>query len=460
MLKAKLFSMVLIITTGFMYAQRIIDPQLVKPIQQAIIHNYDLQNKSLEIDKNKFLMDEINGKLKPNINAIGVGGYLYTNGSIDLPTKTIDILNLNLFEGSKNFNAHTGFASVGITATQVIFSGLQIPNAKKALEEKNFANENLMEAEKQNIIKDVLITFDQLMLLDKVDELISNSAKRLEKEHLKVQKAIQNGLAIPYDREKIKLAMLELEAKKVEIKGTQKLLYDKLQVQTHLNKNELEQIKYDLDAINLLVDEFSIANKRELKALQHATKAYQFLYEKEKGAHLPQVFAFAGANATTLFGGQFKLKDIAYLGDVNLGLNNLAFYPIVTAGIGAKWDIYDGGQHKQKLNQAKADIQINENKLKDAEEKLNLLLNKNKIEYETASEKLKVNQQQNTIATNNLDIASKRFQEGLIDVTERLAAENDFYKANLGYYSQIIDQRKISYEVLHTAGELYYQILN
>ena len=101
-----------------------------------------------------------------------------------------------------------------------------------------------------------------------------------------------------------------------------------------------------------------------------------------------------------------------------------------------------------------------ENKLLDAQEKLNLLLSKNNIDYETATEKLKVNKQQNIIATNNLEIASRRFQEGLIDVTERLAAENDYYKANLGYYSQIIDQRTKTYEILHTSGELLNKILN
>ncbi|HBX61542.1 MAG TPA: TolC family protein, partial [Flavobacteriaceae bacterium] len=115
---------------------------------------------------------------------------------------------------------------------------------------------------------------------------------------------------------------------------------------------------------------------------------------------------------------------------------------------------------KNKLAQAKTDILINENKLQDSQEKLNLLLSKNKIDYETSTEKLKVNNQQNTIATNNLEIASRRFQEGLIDVTERLAAENDYYKANLGYYAQILDQRSKTYELLQTSGELFNQLSN
>ncbi len=298
------------------------------------------------------------------------------------------------------------------------------------------------------------------MLLVKVEELISNSAKRLDKEHLKVQKAIQNGLAIPYDREKIKLAMLELEARQVELNGNRQLLYKKLETLTHLSEQDLQQIQYELAPIDILASSYTLENKKELKALEHSVKAYEFLYQKEKGSHLPQVFAFANTNYTSIFGSRFKLKDVDFLGDVNLKMNQFSMFPNILIGVGAKWELFDGRQHKNKLAQAKTDILINENKLKDSQEKLNLLLSKNKIDYETSTEKLKVNNQQNTIATNNLEIASRRFQEGLIDVTERLAAENDYYKANLGYYAQILDQRSKTYELLQTSGELFNQLSN
>ncbi|KAF5278690.1 hypothetical protein FQR65_LT15608 [Abscondita terminalis] len=92
---------------------------------------------------------------------------------------------------------------------------MQISNGpKKALKEKLQAQNYLLEADKETIAKEIISTFDQLMLLKEVEKLIVDSEKRLNKEHLKVVKAIENGMAIPYDRDKIKLAMLELEAKK------------------------------------------------------------------------------------------------------------------------------------------------------------------------------------------------------------------------------------------------------
>ncbi|MFV0197030.1 TolC family protein [Empedobacter falsenii] len=449
-----------VLISSFSFGQQLIDPQLKLPVEKAIESSYNLKNKQLEVDKNNSKYDEIKGKQKPSLSAIALGSYLNSNGTIDIPTKSIDLISTELFAGNQRFNTSTGLFTIGINASQVIFSGLQIPNALNAIQEKSVALDYLKDAEKDVITKDILQTYDQLMLIQKVEELISNSAKRLDKEHLKVQKAIQNGLAIPYDREKIKLALLELEARQVEVNGSQQLLYKKLETLTHLSTEDLQQIEYELTPIHIISAEYTLENKKELKALEHSIKAYEFLYKKEKGSHLPQVFAFANTNYTSIFGSRFKLKDVDLLGDVNLKMNQFTLFPNILIGIGAKWELLDGGQHKNRLVQAKTDILINENKLKDSQEKLNLLLSKNKIDYETSSEKLKVNHQQNTIATNNLEIASRRFQEGLIDVTERLAAENDFYKANLGYYSQIIDQRSKTYELLQTSGELFNQISN
>ncbi|MFV0162750.1 TolC family protein [Empedobacter falsenii] len=449
-----------VLISSFSFGQQLIDPQLKLPIEKAIESSYNLKNKQLEVDKNNSKYDEIKGKQKPSLSAIALGSYLNSNGTIDIPTKSIDLISTELFAGNQRFNTSTGLFTIGINASQVIFSGLQIPNALNAIQEKSVALDYLKDAEKDVITKDILQTYDQLMLIQKVEELISNSAKRLDKEHLKVQKAIQNGLAIPYDREKIKLAMLELEARQVEVNGSRQLLYKKLETLTHLSIEDLQQIEYELTPIHIISAEYTLENKKELKALEHSIKAYEFLYKKEKGSHLPQVFAFANTNYTSIFGSRFNLKDVGLLGDVNLKMNQFTLFPNILIGIGAKWELLDGGQHKNRLVQAKTDILINENKLKDSQEKLNLLLSKNKIDYETSSEKLKVNHQQNTIATNNLEIASRRFQEGLIDVTERLAAENDFYKANLGYYSQIIDQRSKTYELLQTSGELFNQISN
>ncbi|MGN0003705.1 MAG: TolC family protein, partial [Sphingobacterium composti] len=67
--------------------------------------------------------------------------------------------------------------------------------------------------------------------------------------------------------------------------------------------------------------------------------------------------------------------------------------------------------------------------------------------------------QQMIIAKNNLNLASRQFEEGLQDVTERLEAENEYYKQSLSYYNQILSQRTAATEVLKANGNLYQTIV-
>jgi hypothetical protein len=50
-------------------------------------------------------------------------------------------------------------------------------------------------------------------------------AKTTANRNKKNLKAIEEGLAIPYDRDKIKLASLELDSKRIELQGKRKLVF-------------------------------------------------------------------------------------------------------------------------------------------------------------------------------------------------------------------------------------------
>src|SRR5690606_28619121 len=110
-------------------------------------------------------------------------GFMHSNAELDLPTVTLPITGKELFEGVHNSSIKTQFGFAGVSAQQVIFSGMQIPNGIKALEEKYKAESYLVKADKESIAKDVIFTFDQLMLLKEVDKLIEDSERRLNKEH-------------------------------------------------------------------------------------------------------------------------------------------------------------------------------------------------------------------------------------------------------------------------------------
>lgn len=426
-------------------------------VELAIKHSKSIQNSILENQKTGLDREEVKGKLLPKVSMNALYGYVNTGVDLDIPTHQLPITGLQLFEGTTKANISTQLFTTGLTATQVLFSGMQITNGQKALEHKQKAQQLLTESSYDQIAQEIVASFDQIMLLKEVDVLIDDSEKRLHKEHTKVLKAIDNGLAIPYDRDKIKLAMLELESKRAEVNSNRELLYYKLEELTGMSPEELRQVTYSLQEI-VLTDEASVMNRKELEALEMSQKAYEYVLKKEKGAKLPMLFAFGNASYMNAFNTNATIKDVPQLGELNLKTNHLQLAPTFAVGVGMKWNIFEGKAHKTSVEKVKLDMQINSNKIVDTKEKLSLLQRKTNSDYALAMKKLQVNQQQMQIAKNNLHLASRQFEEGLQDVTERLEAENEYYKQSLNYFNQILGQRIAATEVLKSNGNLYQTI--
>ena len=397
--------------------------KFTKTVESAVNNNKVFQNALLENKKVELDREEVQGKFLPKVSMNAMYGYINSGFDLDLPTQKLPITGFNLFEGTTKANVSSQLFATGLTATQVIFSGLQITNGQKALEHKYYAQKLMTEAGYDQLAQEIITSFDQLMLLKKVEILINDSENRLNKEHLKVNKAIDNGVAIPYDRDKIKLAMLELESKRAELQSNRELLYYKLAELTGLPMDELKSMSYNLQEIIISKDAL-IMNRKELKALEASQKAFEYVLKKEKGALLPMLFAFGNASYLNAFNSHATIKDVPQIGDIKLKSNHLQLAPSFAIGVGMKWNIFEGKSHKAAVEKAKVDLQINNNKILDTKEKLALLQRKTKSDYDLANKKVSVSLQQMIIAKNNLTLASRQFEEGLQDVTERLEAEN------------------------------------
>lgn len=439
-------------------AQSLVEEVLLNPIHQAVRENADLEIQHKKNEMTHLDIKNVKAKRLPQVSAFGGYGYLYSRLNNEFPTHYLPVTGTPLLEDPLISSFQTQVLAAGVSARQVIFTGLQISNGIKALEEKRKAEEYLMEAGKEEIVKEVVTSFDQMMLLNEVEKLIDDSEKRLEKEHQKVLKAIENGLAVPYDRDKLRLALLELEEKKVELAGNREVLYDKLQYLTAMSLSDLQMVMYELKPFLLNQENRNSEKRLEIKALESGKKAKEYAYKKEKGTYWPTVFAFGNLSYVNAFDAQLKLKDLPFAEDVNLKTEHIRLEPAAAVGIGLKWDIFKGGENSNKIKKAELDLEISETQLKDTREKLDLLVKKNQVDFNTAEKQIAVAEQQLKVAENNLNLARKQYAAGIVDLTERLAAENDFYKVNLNYYNQILTQRVKAIELLVSTGELWEKI--
>lgn len=450
---------VFLFTISISWGQIKTSTTLDEAIHKALEKSLSQKNKKLEIEKLNLQEKGIWYKYIPTVEASAIYSYFDNKLTVDLPTTQIPIINYPLFDGKKTFDNYGNIFNGSIMAKTVLFSGMQIPNGAKAIKEKTKGTQYLKDSEKDQIIKEVINTFDQLSLLKAIDTLIKDSNNRLQNEAKRVQKAIEQGLAVPYDRDKIKLAALELQSKKVELDGKRELIYKKITYLTGYDASQINLVTYELEPYLIINNQLNTENKQEIKALESFKTAYEFLLKKEKGTYLPTVGAFGGVTYSSLFDARATTPVITGVNQaLYLGLNELTISNNWMVGAAVKWEIFTGFERQHKIHEAKININQLQNQIDDTKEKLALLLENNWVNYTVLNKKLEIAYQQEKISKNNLNLASKQYTQGLISVSERLEAENDCFKSAVNKINTLIDQRLAAIETIIATGDLTKQL--
>ena len=450
---------VFLFTISISWGQIKTSTTLDEAIHKALEKSLSQKNKELEIEKLNLQEKGIWNKYIPTVEASAIYSYFDNKLTVDLPTTQIPIINYPLFNGKKTFDNYDNIFNGSIMAKTVLFSGMQIPNGAKAIKEKTKGTQYLKDSEKDQIIKEVINTFDQLSLLKAIDTLIKDSNNRLQIEAKRVQKAIEQGLAVPYDRDKIKLAALELQSKKVELDGKRELIYKKITYLTGYSASQTNLVTYELEPYLIINNQLNTENKQEIKALESFKTAYEFLLKKEKGTYLPTVGAFGGVTYSSLFDARATTPVITGVNQaLYLGLNELTISNNWMVGAAVKWEIFTGFERQHKIHEAKININQLQNQIDDTKEKLALLLENNWVNYTVLNKKLEIAYQQEKISKNNLNLASKQYTQGLISVSERLEAENDCFKSAVNKINTLIDQRLAAIETIIATGDLTKQL--
>jgi len=243
------------------------------------------------------------------------------------------------------------------------------------------------------------------------------------------------------------------------LNGVEQLLYQKIEFLTGLSEEESKQIAYELDPI-LLPKSMSVDDKQELQALESYHNATKYLLRKEQFGFLPQIIAFGGVNYSGFLKTDVHTNPNYLQGvipQLDFRVSELSLSPNWMVGIGLKWDLFSMNKI-YRIKQAKMAMEQIDNKAQEGKEKLNLLLQKKKVEEEVKMNQILIADQQQKVAENSLTSAESQYRNGMISVTDRLAAENDFIQMNQQRVKAIVDQRKAAMEAVKVTGNLVQKI--
>lgn len=458
----KRISLIILFVPLIHFGQTNLTQQSLELIERSIQNSNTLKNARSDLSIDSIETRGIRQNYIPTLTMNGFYAYGAGKFNVDVPTFDLPISGVEIFDGESEFDAKGHVFNTNLTAKMLLFGGMQVNYGSKASKEKIRAKNYLLETEKSKLIKDLIDTFDKIELLEASKRVLENSEMRLQKEKEKAIIAVRNGLITPYDREKISAAELKLESKKTEVEGNLELLYLKLSIMSDVSTESIREYDFQLKPWVLENVDANYTNRAELKALRASIDAYNYKLKMNKSTILPKVEAFATLTYFNLFDTRVETPFDTPVTEqpIDLDLNHFTLFPAYFMGVGFQWDIFNGLKNSNETQITRIQKNMAETKKNEAQEQLQLFEKKVKIDFSVKNKQLLIKQKEKEVASNSLNLAIKSYEQGLIDISERLAAEVNFQEAALAYYLSIAKQRQSALDVLSSKGSLDINHIN
>ncbi|SMC68839.1 TolC family protein [Pedobacter africanus] len=451
-----------LLSLGYCKAQQA--PNFGELLDSVLVRDADFK---LQQNKNKVTsLDQ--HKLKdiflPTLELSGNAGYM--NATMHLVSPEINLQPfLNIPEGKYNNNLNiSGFSGLAkAEAKMLLYSGGKVQYLSKALQEKKMSEEALLEKTKDEAIAVISRAYDQLALVHQSKKVLDEAKKRLAANRKTADKALGYGLITPYDHKKIELAQASLDAKMVEYEGKKALLLTQLEVLTGIAPERLRLIEPVLVAATPTAAQKTIGDRAEIRALNFGINASDYKIKAEKTWWIPKVQMMASAYYFGLYESRVKTSEnvipaipsLNYPGrKLDWRPTNLNTFPLLMAGLGFKWELFDGREGKHAIETARIDRESLQIQKEDALRKLTLNKVNNQSAYDIANAQIDLKKKEKDIARDGLVQAEKEFRYGMTKSTQLMEAENDLVNAELDYQNAIFNQRRAAVELMRATQEL------
>ena len=431
-------------------------PSLQDLIERALEKDFALANKRLEIQSTNIDQQKLKEAYLPRIDFSAKDAFMLSSFAVRTHEMQIPQLDIDIAEGKNRFTATSQLLTAGVETKVLIYSGGKIPYLKKALAEKVNAQTALLEKDKQQIIHEVMMAYDQLALLKQVRIVLNESEKRLQENKKTADKAFGYGLITKYEHQKIEVAQAQLASKITAYNGKRELVLRQLHLLTDIEPVQLSVLDPSLIAFKNVTSDNSFDSRAELIALDAIMEANRFQIQADKTWFVPKIQAASSLGYLGLLDGHIKSSRPLMAEGEKLSANmpNLNVLPMFNIGIGLKWDLFDGREGRREIQKSGIELQKTQNEKKEVLEKLELNLFKNRNDLNVANAEILLREKQKQIADNALTQATREYRTGLIKSLQLIDAEDDYQSAALQYIQAIYDQRRAVIGLLQAKGEL------
>lgn len=338
--------------------------------------------------------------------------------------------------------------TASVLLRQPIYMGGAITAANKIADLNETLAANDLESRIQNTVYNIDNTYWTVVSLRHKEKLATSYLELVRKLSSDVHKMIREGVATRADGLKVDVKVNEAEMQLTQVEDGLSLAKMLLCQQCGI------EISKDITLEDEANDDFASTaeaplanveaakeNRHELKMLQNAVDISKQTTKLVRAEYLPQVALTAGYLVTNpnIYNG-FEKK---FAGVWNVGV-------IVRVPV---WSWFEGSY---KIKASKAATTIAQMELEDAREMIELQVNQSSFKVSEANKKLTMAQKNTERADENLRCADLGFKEGVMDVTDVMAAQTAWLQARSQRIDAEIDVKMTRTSMKKVLGETLY----
>lgn len=408
-------------------------------VQYALQNNLNAENSRLDIESADRRVWEAAASGLPQVNAA-----VNYNYNISLATTLIpDFLN----DPSQKIEVQFGtkhFATAGITANQLIFSGQFIVGLQTAKIFKEFTKVSHEKTEQQ-IRETIMQNYYLVLLGEQTLYTLRENVENFRKTYNDTKEQFRVGFVEEIDLDQLELTLTDLEnsvlSMERQVVASRNLLKYQMGLDRSVPVGLSESLTERVAAIEfeqLLNEDFNLQNNIDYKILQQQETLALMDMRLKKTDYLPTLSAF------------FSTDFTAQRDELNLFDPDESWYQASLVGLSLSIPIFSSGLRSASVAQKRIAYEQASNSRKFAAEGLKVEFQQAQYDFANALEQYQKEKKNLELSRKLIRVTESKYEEGLVSSLE-LTQVNDQYLRTLGNYTSAMVEllnAKISIDLL------------
>jgi outer membrane protein TolC len=399
---------------------------LEEAIQFAIENSYNTKASKNEVAAAKEVVWETTATGLPQVNA-SLDYKNYLKQPVSIADFNDDGINEEFVFGTKQ----NIYAVVSLS--QLIFDGsylVALQATKAFLKISKQVNEKTELVTREAVVN----AYGAVLVAEKSMTILEGNLSILEKNLKDAKKIYQNGLNEEEDVEQLEITYGTLKNQLSNIQRMKGISYQMLNLTlgnaidtTLILTDNLDALAEQSSNLGMIAETFKVSNHIDFKMAENERETKRLLVMLEKSKALPTLSAFLD------YGSQAFSDSFTFFKRDQLWFNSSLL------GVSLKVPIFSSFGRKSKTAQAKIALETASFRVEETEQRLNLLAQKAKSEYQLSLENY-------TTAKRNVALSERienkqriKFFEGISSSFDLLIAQNQLYTQQQNYVESMMD---------------------